>query len=471
MIRILVLLLLATNLSGQIPINSKEFPLDSFLNIVRQNHPFMRQAALLEGKANAALMESRGAFDPKIYGDYENKFFDEKNYYKKGEGGLKIPTWIGADLKLAYAWTNGIFLNSSDNLPPNGQAIAGIEMPLAQGLFFDQRRAQIQLAKLLQERNETERQIMINDFLMDATASYWNWVLQYQTVKIYQQALQLGKDRFELIKESFLQGDKPAIDTIESLILVQNRELLLRQAEVDLENKGLELSNYLWTKEQIPLEITSILRPENLESDWVQSPNDLLTGRLNNTVNNHPTLINIQIKQQQLDVKEKLKKEGLKPRLNLSYNFLADGFDFSSDKSEGSNFQSIFTENYKWGVELNYPLFLRKERGGLEMVRLEKLETAYKLQEKRLNIQNKIQIVIQQLEMTTEQVAIQSNVLENYQTLLNVEIEKFRIGESSIFLLNSREQKLMETQLKLAKLQSKYQKLRRKLDWASGQLR
>jgi outer membrane protein TolC len=73
--------------------------------------------------------------------------------------------------------------------------------------------------------------------------------------------------------------------------------------------------------------------------------------------------------------------------------------------------------------------------------------------------------------MTTEQVAIQSNVLENYQTLLNVEIEKFRIGESSIFLLNSREQKLMETQLKLAKLQSKYQKLRRKLDWASGQLR
>jgi hypothetical protein len=52
-----------------------------------------------------------------------------------------------------------------------------------------------------------------------------------------------------------------------------------------------------------------------------------------------------------------------------------------------------------------------------------------------------------------------------------VEIEKFRIGESSIFLLNSREQKLMETQLKLAKLQSKYQKLRRKLDWASGQLR
>ena len=79
MIRILVLLLLATNLSGQIPINSKEFPLDSFLNIFRQNHPFMRQAALLEGKANAALMESRGAFDPKIYGDYENKFFDEKN--------------------------------------------------------------------------------------------------------------------------------------------------------------------------------------------------------------------------------------------------------------------------------------------------------------------------------------------------------------------------------------------------------
>jgi outer membrane protein TolC len=103
------------------------------------------------------------------------------------------------------------------------------------------------------------------------------------------------------------------------------------------------------------------------------------------------------------------------------------------------------------------------------MIRLEQLETEYKFQEKQLNIQNKVQIVLQQLDMIGEQVITQANILQNYQRLLEAENLKFQIGESSIFMLNSREQKLIETNLKLVKLQKEYQKLRRKLDWVRGQ--
>ena len=56
----------------------------------------------------------------------------------------------------------------------------------------------------------------------------------------------------------------------------------------------------------------------------------------------------------------------------------------------------------------------------------------------------------------------------NYQSLLDAETEKFRVGESSIFLLNSREQKLIEAQMKLNKLQSEFQKLKWKLRGANG---
>ena len=58
----------------------------------------------------------------------------------------------------------------------------------------------------------------------------------------------------------------------------------------------------------------------------------------------------------------------------------------------------------------------------------------------------------------------------NYETLLDAEFEKFRIGESSIFLLNSREQKLIDSQMKLNKLQTEFQKLKWKLRGAKGQL-
>jgi outer membrane protein TolC len=468
-VRTIFFLLISTTIFSQNPLTQEVFTLDSFLQIVRQNHPVMRQAALLDGKADAAMLESRGAFDPKLYGDYEDKSFDQKNYFRKGEGGLKIPTWIGADVKLAYAWTNGIFLNNEANLPQGGQAIAGIEVPLAQGLFFDQRRAQIQMAKLIRESNEAERRIIINDLLMEATEAYWEWAFQYQTVRIYSEGLDLAQNRFEMVRESFVQGDKPAIDTLESLIQIQNRELLLNQAQTDFENSGQNLSNYLWNKNMIPLEITPVFIPEALESDWVISNAERVNLMNNNWMAGHPDLRSIQVKQRQLEVKEKLKREGLKPRVNVNYNLLADGFNFGSNKSEDQSFQSVFRENYKWGVELNYPIFLRKARGGLDMIRLEQLETEYKFQEKQLNIQNKVQIVLQQLDMIGEQVITQANILQNYQRLLEAENLKFQIGESSIFMLNSREQKLIETNLKLVKLQKEYQKLRRKLDWVRGQ--
>ena len=60
--------------------------------------------------------------------------------------------------------------------------------------------------------------------------------------------------------------------------------------------------------------------------------------------------------------------------------------------------------------------------------------------------------------------------MANYQALLDAEIEKFNLGESSIFLLNSREQKLIDTQLKLTALRGKFFKSRIGLEWAAGQL-
>lgn len=471
MYRIIILFLfVTTTLSSQSIDTTKAFPLDSFLTWVRNYHPVMRQVALLEGKANANLLQSRGTFDPKVYGEYEDKSFDGKNYFRIGEAGLKIPTWFGADFKLAYSWTNGIFLNPENNLPERGQAIAGIEVPLGRGLLFDQRRAEVQLGKLYQQANEVEQRRIINDLLLKAVESYWQWAYHYQVVSIYQTALQLAEDRFQIIRQSFLQGDKPAIDTLESLIQMQNRRLELDQALVNYENARLDLSNFLWFDDLIPLELTEQLQPESLETDW-QNSTALADRRLIDRLEGrHPQLQKLLIKQEELKVKERLKKEAFKPQLDLSFNFLADGFDFTPSTSSESTLNNLLTENYKWGVRFSYPLFLRKARGGLDFVRVEQLETNAKFQAKRLELQNKINVVIQQLETTFDQLNTQEEVLANYQSLLNAENEKFRIGESSIFLVNNREQKLIETQLKLRKLQTNYQKLRRKLDWAKGQL-
>ena len=48
---------------------------------------------------------------------------------------------------------------------------------------------------------------------------------------------------------------------------------------------------------------------------------------------------------------------------------------------------------------------------------------------------------------------------------------RFKVGESSLFLLNTRENKVLESMQKLAELKTKFFKSYRAVGWASGQLR
>ena len=104
------------------------------------------------------------------------------------------------------------------------------------------------------------------------------------------------------------------------------------------------------------------------------------------------------------------------------------------------------------------------------MMDIKLLDTNYKLRQKAQEVKNKVLNYQEQLDNSRQQVGINRSAVKNYQDLLTAENEKFRFGESSIFLLNSREQKLIDAQLKLVKLLSLYQKNRLGLIWSAGQL-
>ncbi|MGQ3015574.1 MAG: TolC family protein, partial [Flavobacteriales bacterium] len=63
-----------------------------------------------------------------------------------------------------------------------------------------------------------------------------------------------------------------------------------------------------------------------------------------------------------------------------------------------------------------------------------------------------------------------TSTVNNYQRLLDAENRKFGIGESSLFLLNSRESKLIESQQKLIELTNKNALARIKFLHATGNL-
>jgi len=70
----------------------------------------------------------------------------------------------------------------------------------------------------------------------------------------------------------------------------------------------------------------------------------------------------------------------------------------------------------------------------------------------------------------SKQVDIFSKAYQNYVLLLNAEKLKFTLGETTLFILNARENKALETQQKLLSIKSKYLQSLTQLSWAGGQL-
>ena len=65
-----------------------------------------------------------------------------------------------------------------------------------------------------------------------------------------------------------------------------------------------------------------------------------------------------------------------------------------------------------------------------------------------LSLQNKIAAVGAEIQSLDSQNNLINEIVEDYKTLVQAEERKFTLGESSLFLINAREQKLIDAQLK-----------------------
>lgn len=446
-------------------------PLDwmRFRKQVLDFQPVARQANLYRDQAAAALLQAKGGFDPKAFADYSSKNFNGKTYFSYTETGLKWPTWLGLELKGSYNLASGDFLNTENKLPRDGQAVFGFNWTLGQGLFIDERRAGLQQARIGLLQGEAGRQSLLNDLMLDAAKSYWNWVLAANQLRIFENALTQALIRHEALRESFLQGDKPAIDTVETFIQVQNRMLDLNFARVDLQNAALAMGNFYWNADNTPVLPGALPpAPELSEAATATVASDALEQLCRTALQQHPELRLYEAKMQTLDVERRLKIEKRKPVFDLNYNLLGSGWNFFPTAS--SNGAGVLAQDVKWGLNFNVPIFNRKARGDLQVTQVKIAQTALALRQKKQEVENKVRQYANDLTNLGSQMALYRDITMRYKNLLDGETERFSYGESSVFLLNTREQRWLDAQIKYFKLLSEYRKAEAGLQWAAGQL-
>ena len=236
--------------------------IENTIAIVKKYHPIIKQSILQNKIAQNEITVAKSIFDPTIQINTEEKSFDNKFYYKINNSEFKIPLWYGIDVKA------GLENNIGDRLDPsltnNKSSFVGISIDPFRGILLDKRKVIISQAKGFLDLTKNEQNIVVNDLLFEASNAYWNWVNAYYNFQILQKTVLNNKERFEVIKKTFLSGDNAAIDTTESLTQLQTFEILETQAALELQKAKNELSNFFWTENGLPYELNLSIQPDNL---------------------------------------------------------------------------------------------------------------------------------------------------------------------------------------------------------------
>jgi len=412
---------------------------EEFLGFVKKHHPLVKQANLVLSIGEANLLKARGGFDPKIEVDFDRKKFKDIEYYDQLNSTFKIPTWYGVELKANFEQNNGQFLNPSLNVPNDGLYSVGVSLSLAQGLLINDRIAALKKAKIFVKQSQADRELLVNNIIVEASKAYFEWLQATNEQKIYTNFLDNAKDRLKAIERSVEEGDKAAIDITEARITFQNRKLELEAVKLNGRKASLKVSNFLWLNE-IPLQLEEKVSPKSLEIEILENIlniNSFLNNRIPNE--NHPKLLSLQAKIDGLEVERKLKKNNLLPKVDLQYNYLSEDYD---------RLNSFNTTNYKAFLNLSFPLFLRKERGNLKLTNYKIQDAEFEQDITILELTNKLNAIRFEINSLSEQVQIIEDIVIDYETLVSAEERKFSLGESSLFLINSREQKLIDARLK-----------------------
>lgn len=439
---------------------------DVLFNVTRW-HPIARQADLITAAADGSVMMARGSFDPVVGSYLQNKELNGKHYYTQFGTGIKVPTRTGISFKAGFDRADGNYVSGFEQTGKDGLVYAGIEVPLGRRLLIDEQRLALRQALLFEQQADFERANLLNMLYARVYRDYASWAANYQTYLVFDEAVDLAQIRLEAMRRSFIIEERSAPDTLEAFLQYQSRLVERNAALIETVKSYFMLEAHLWSEAGEPLapSMAGFVVPQLIdEIVGIQVPAlplDELTF-----AENQPLIQASLLELRMLDQERRYKTEMLKPQLDFQYNLIHEPFYNGAEMLTG-----ISPNNYKLGFNFYMPIFLRKERGSLNITKL-------KIEAKQLEIRDKQRLLWQkfsasmQIEVLLQgQLAEVSNMMQNYRRLWEVEYIKFNMGESTLFMINAREVKMIESNVKIIETSLKMFDNRVEMLWLNGVMR
>lgn len=419
----------------QSPTSPEQLTLAEVLGQTLTYHPELAMAIAKQQQAGAKLLESRGAFDVELS---SGAFY---NRYQTSSKLGTAQTTINALNKLAWQSRTGIQLevgnklvrdDVSSSFSPTGEAgetYAEVRLPLLRDLGINPAFAREQRAELNLTQAEAELLSKRLELLEKAGKAYWKWVASGQKLEVTQQLIELARFRLNLLTRQVALGDKAAIEATEAEQEFRRREALLARERSEFLQQAETLRLFLWDARQLSI-IDQPLTEDTLPALNLTLPE--ASGDLRDLgkilgYKNRPELKVVNLGQAMTQVDWELARNQLLPRLDA---VARPGVQLGADG---------IGPVLRAGVEFSVPLLRRSAKGKLQFAefRLNELSEQERfllglIQTEVSQASIAIEQAMIQVQRTKEQVALAQQVAEG-------ERRRFELGDSSLFLVNTRE--------------------------------
>lgn len=420
---------------------------ENFVGNVLENNPLAKRANNEKRYGDLNNRAARGNYDPYITGNYANKYLNRTNYYTTLNGEIKQPIFTSQYLKFGYEYGVGSFVNPELTTATYGLPYLGLEVGVLQGLVIDKRRAEVLKSREYVNYFDAENRIQLNSLLFESSQRYFDWLFSAKQVALNNYFMGLARQRLIAMEALSNIGERAPIDTVEAAIFFQSRLLDLQNALLDNQKSLNDISSYNWQSANL-LPITTLYEPiDSLDTYYTKAKAALVQKLYQDSVSN-PVISKYTSFQKVLEIENRLRKEMIKPMLNVNYNFLS-----YNPKDITPAFSN---NNYKWGVNLAFPLFLRNPTNEYKMAKVLSQNNGLELANKSNELNFKINVLKQTVNILSAQLQNAERSVSYNRQLVDAEREKFLNGESSLFILNARENKWLEMELKLAEYKLKF---------------
>lgn len=435
------------------------------LAVLAATHPQLEAARQRQRAAEGDAMAARGGFDPvlRARGQYA-----PIGAFPRGTVDLELrqptPLW---GLSVYGGWRLGLgsfaVYDLRGKTADGGELRAGVSLPVWQGGPIDRRRADLRVSALAQDAAAADRDARAIELERAAGRAYWAWVGAGLRLTVQRSLLALAEDRDEGLRKQIVAGGVPAVEGIDNRRAILDRGARIVAAERALQQAAFELARHLRDADG-EVEVPAPTRLPGAFPEPQRPAAELLDALIDEALQRRPDLRRLLLQREAAAVELKLARNNRSPKLDI------DAYAAKDIGSLDPAYAYLRPAEFVASVNLELPLALRGARGKLRRAEAELARIDAELRMARDMIALELRDAHSALVAAHARVGLAREQLAAAHELEQAERSRFRLGDSTLLLVNLREQAATDAALQELEALAEYHRASVDLRAAAGRL-